>query len=161
MLYQTVRAFYSVWIYIKSVYRSLCPLPTESTYSNVWKVVYDDYTTESAPEADATYTNIDIVTRTKPNGQTDERRAIWYKDVIRKGYYHFELFDPCSPPWYMITCNSNDMTAELAPYICPGNVITRKFLDMFVKDGDWRIMHPETFEEVEFPSDQVVITNAQ
>lgn len=161
MLYQTVRAFHSVWIYIRGVYRSLCPLPTEPTFSNEWMMVTDDYTLERVSFPENMRTNIDIATRTAPNGHTDERRAIWHKDVTRKGYYHYHLFDLCSPPWYMITCNGKDMTAELAPYICPGNVIDREFLNIFVKDGNWRIMDPKTFEEVEFPSEPVVIQNAQ
>jgi len=72
------------------------------------------------------------------------------------------MFDQCIPPWYFVGSTENgsqvDHTADMDPYITPGNVIHLKFLyALFPNSTRWVYIHPETFEETDFPSEGISI----
>ena len=68
-----------------------------------------------------------------------------------------------SPPWFFIGCYDSakslqDKTAEMDEYIYPGNEITLEFLrHLFPGSQRWVYIHPETFDETEFPSEGIAI----
>lgn len=67
------------------------------------------------------------------------------------------------PPWFFIGCYDSakslqDKTCEMDEYVYPGNVITLAFLQhVFPGTQRWVYIHPETFEETDFPSEGIVI----
>jgi hypothetical protein len=68
-----------------------------------------------------------------------------------------------SPPWFFIGCYDSaeslqDRTCEMDDYVYPGNVITLALLQhLFPGTQRWVYIHPETFEETDFPSEGIVI----
>ncbi len=97
------------------------------------------------------------VIRTKPSGQIDEKVAIHHREKFSQYIDESELFDPVQPPWLMITCDGEDFTEVLHDYICRGNIITLDLLNLRFGQGKWRYLHPKTFEDVDFPSEGIVI----
>ena len=67
------------------------------------------------------------------------------------------------PPWFFIGCYDSaeslqDKTCEMDEYVYPGNVITLELLQhLFPGTQRWVYIHPETFEETDFPSEGIVI----
>lgn len=67
------------------------------------------------------------------------------------------------PPWFFIGCYDSakslqDKTCEMDEYVYPGNVITLDLLHhLFPGTQRWVYIHPETFEETDFPSEGIVI----
>ena len=67
------------------------------------------------------------------------------------------------PPWFFIGCYDSakslqDKTCEMDDYVYPGNTITLNLLKyLFPGSQRWVYIHPETFEETEFPSEGIVI----
>lgn len=67
------------------------------------------------------------------------------------------------PPWFFIgfydsAKSLQDNTSQLAEYIYPGNVITLDVLKhLYPGSQRWVYIHPETFEETEFPPEGIVI----
>ena len=67
------------------------------------------------------------------------------------------------PPWFFIGCYDSakslqDKTCEMDEYVYPGNVITLALLHhLFPGTQRWVYIHPETFEETDFPSEGIVI----
>jgi hypothetical protein len=106
---------------------------------------------------DDTFAIFQHVIRTKPSGQKDERCAIHYKDKFSQFKDNSELFDPVPPPWLMITCDGEDFTEMLHDYICRGNTITLEMLKLKYAKGQWSYLDPKTFEDVDFPSEGIVI----
>jgi hypothetical protein len=97
------------------------------------------------------------VIRTKPSGQIDEKCAIHYKNKFGHYLENSELFDPVQPPWLMIACDDEDFTDILHEYICRGNTITLDLLNLRFGQGKWTYLHSKTFEDVDFPSEGIVI----
>ena len=97
------------------------------------------------------------VIRTKPSGQVDEKVAIHYRDKFSHCLDEIDLFEPVQPPWLMITCDGEDFTDTLHEYICRGNTITLDLLKLRFGQGKWIYLHPKTFEDVDFPSEGIVI----
>jgi len=70
---------------------------------------------------------------------------------------------PPPPPWFFIGCYDSaksleDRTCEMDEYIYPGNTITQDLLQhLFPGSQRWVYIHPQTFEETEFPSEGIVI----
>ena len=70
---------------------------------------------------------------------------------------------PPPPPWFFIGCYDSakslqDKTYEMDEFIYPGNKITLELLQhVFPGSQRWVYIHPETFEETEFPSEGIVI----
>jgi len=70
---------------------------------------------------------------------------------------------PPPPPWFFIGCYDSaksleDKTYEMEEFIYPGNKITLELLQhVFPGSQRWVYIHPETFEETEFPSEGIVI----
>lgn len=161
-MYFFVKLFHTCWIQLRNIYRGWFPLSNKTLYTDSW-LMYDRSGIPRGVKqpvfSDDEPIAVHVITQTKPDGRSDERRAILFRDSTRDMYEPASLFAMCSPPWYVITCNNEDMTSELAPYVCPGNHITRFFLDILAK-GSWKYMHPKTFEELDFPSDEIVIKNA-
>ena len=97
------------------------------------------------------------------NGRT-KRRIIHHRgeqpDVV------YSVFPPSPPPpWFFIGCYDSaksleDKTYEMDDYVYPGNVITLDLLrELFKGTQRWVYIHPETFEETDFPSEGIVIQN--
>jgi hypothetical protein len=67
------------------------------------------------------------------------------------------------PPWFFIGCYDSaqslqDKTCEMEEYIYPGNVINMQLLKhLFPGTKRWVYIHPQTFEETDFPSEGIVI----
>lgn len=71
---------------------------------------------------------------------------------------------PCPPPpWFFIGCYDSakslqDKTADMDEYIYPGNEITLELLQhLFPGSQKWVYIHPQTFDETEFPSEGIAI----
>ena len=76
----------------------------------------------------------------------------------------YSVFPPTPPPpWFFIGCYDSaksleDKTPEMDDYIYPGNVITLDLLrHLFPGTRRWVYIHPQTFEETDFPSEGIVI----
>ena len=67
------------------------------------------------------------------------------------------------PPWFFIGCYDSakslqDKTSDMDDYVYPGNVITLELLHhLFPGTQRWVYIHPQTFEETDFPSEGIVI----
>jgi hypothetical protein len=68
-----------------------------------------------------------------------------------------------SPPWFFIGCYDSakslqDKTFEMDEYVYPGNKITLELLHhLFPGTQRWVYIHPQTFDETEFPSEGIAI----
>jgi len=159
--YKVVRFLHQVWIYIRNM--MVWSFPVTTKYESKWTMF--DCAGISTDVQSPTFTEndtiaIETVTRTRPDGRQDERCAIRYRDKEREHYSPEDLFRHCPPPWFVIYCDDLDMTDELAPFVCQGNNITKEFLNTIVLNKDWTYMHPQTFEETNFPSEGIVIKHA-
>lgn len=71
------------------------------------------------------------------------------------------------PPWFFIGCYDSaeslqDKTYEMEEYVYPGNVISTHLLKhLFPGTRRWVYIHPETFEETDFPSEGIVIAREE
>lgn len=139
-IYRTVRGFFM----IRNFFRKLCPSGRTQTEYQI--------------DVDKSHNKFDIqrVTRVRQDGRIDKKYAIWYIGSPRKFQDYATLFENVPPPWLSIRCGEKDMTAEMANYICKGNHIKPQFLESLSSDI-WYYMHPRTFEEVEFPSNGILI----
>lgn len=78
-------------------------------------------------------------------------------------------FTPCQPPWWFIGAKLRSgeevcITDTLAPFLVPGNVITRRLLDLLCPEisqnnmlSRWFYLDPTSFEEREFPADGITV----
>jgi hypothetical protein len=101
--------------------------------------------------------------------------TIEYSDGAKKHIVHPAGTSPASasgfsqflphppPPWFFIGCYDSaeslqDKTYEMEEYVYPGNVISAHLLKhLFPGTRRWVYIHPETFEETDFPSEGIVI----
>ena len=141
--------YYSLrgWIYLRE---SCCPrkntsVKTSSTYTSAWE------------EEGAFKTEI----RTYGNGLV--RRIVHPRGAENTAV--LILSHPPPPPWFFIGCYDSarslqDKTYEMDEYIYPGNKITLELLQHLVPGSQrWVYIHPQTFEETDFPSEGIVIEN--
>lgn len=151
-------AYYGIraWLFVKSVFGSICGLrETKKLQSNV----------ESAPPSSTRihYPLFTIETFTFLNG--DKKHAVLHPGEKATTYKDFDRSN-IRPPWFFIGCYDSakslqDKTSEMDDYIYPGNVITNDLLQHLYPGAQrWVYIHPETFEEMEFPSDGIVIQDA-
>jgi hypothetical protein len=105
--------------------------------------------------------------------------TIEYSDGAKKHIVHpvgtfpasasaFSQFLPHPPPpWFFIGCYDSaeslqDKTYEMEEYVYPGNVISTQLLKhLFPGTRRWVYIHPETFEETDFPSEGIVIAREE
>jgi hypothetical protein len=153
-----IRGLFKCWIRIRNCCKRR---PKTLEYKTYWFKLYNDGMFElvyGQPKfTDDTFAIFQSVVRTKPSGQKDERCAIHYKDKFGHYLENSELFDPVQPPWLMITCDGEDFTEVLHDYICRGNTITLEMLKLKYAKGEWSYLDPKTFEDVDFPSEGIVI----
>lgn len=76
----------------------------------------------------------------------------------------YSAFPPSPPPpWFFIGSYDSakslqDKTYEMDDYVYPRNVITLDLLrELFPGTQRWVYIHPQTFEETDFPSEGIVI----
>ena len=152
-----LRNVFTCWIRIRNCCRRR---PKQTEYKTIWTMLYSNgvFKRVKIPkfEEDALIA-FQTVTRTKPSGQIDEKTAIHYRHKYSQLLEDSELFDPVRPPWLMITCDGEDYTEILHEYICNGNTITLDFLNLKFNEGKWTYLNPLTFEDVDFPSEGIVI----
>lgn len=140
LAYWAVRSYHTCWASARSYYRWLCS-STDTVFTSKWVILADAYSVEE-------------VTRTRPGGSTETRRAICAPG--RKSYEYADLFEPVQQPWLSIWCEHRDMTAQMAPYICKWNLVTPAFLES-IEPNNWYIMDPKTFDHVKFPYGGILI----
>jgi len=105
------------------------------------------------------YPDFSIETLSFLNG--DHKHIIHTGGVIRRK--PVERTTNLRPPWFFIGCYDSarslqDKTSEMDEYIYPGNVITLNILKhLYPGSQRWVYIHPETFEETDFPSEGIVI----
>ena len=144
--------YYSLrgWIYLREF---CCPRKkslndVKTSYTSTW-------------EDEAAAFNFKIEIRTYGNGLV--RRV-----VHPRGEENTTVLTPSRPPpppWFFIGCYDSarslqDKTYEMDEYIYPGNKITLELLQrVFPGSQRWVYIHPQTFEETEFPSEGIVIEN--
>jgi len=115
----------------------------KNLYSSVWEI-YDDFKIE---------------TRTYCNGLV--KRVVHPSGAENTSVLKLSL--PPAPPWFFIGCYDSakslqDKTFEMDEYIYPGNKITPRLLQhLFPGTQRWVYIHPETFDETEFPSEGIAI----
>lgn len=152
-----VRTIFKCWIRMRNCCRKR---PKSTEYKRSWTILYENGSLECRRHplmTEDTVAIFETVTRIKPTGQTDLKTAIHHNGKVSQFVEQEELFVSVPPPWLMITCDGEDYTDALHDYICPGNTITDKILKMLFKKGKWVIMDPKTFEDVDFPSEGIVI----
>ena len=100
-----------------------------------------------------------IETRTYSNGLV--KRVVHPYGSINTSILQMNL--PPPPPWFFIGCYDSaksleDKTYEMDEYIYPGNTITLQLLQhLFPGTQRWVYIHPQTFDETEFPSEGIAI----
>ena len=100
---------------------------------------------------------LEQVIRTRENGtRVSKYRIHWYNHHRNEITYE-ELFQHVMPPWLMISKDGEDFTEELHPYIAKGNIIRIHFLNWRFGEGKWKILDTKTFDEVDFPSQGIII----
>jgi hypothetical protein len=117
------------------------------------------------PESHWKYGNVfDIQTLEYSNGRT--KRVVYPASASsHKNRQQTIRFVPPTPPppWFFIGCYDSakslqDKTYEMDDYVYPGNTITLELLQhLFPGSQRWVYIHPQTFEETEFPSEGIVI----
>ena len=163
-LFRIVRFMHYLWISTRKMLRQICRTPSETYYETRWFMYNDDRSmlhVDKPVFSDQAKIAIERVVRFKPDGRSDERHAIWYRDKSRQQYEYSDLFQPCSPPWFLISADDTDVTSIYAPYVCPGNFISLEFLNTSLEAKKWIIMDTKTFEDSEFPSEGIIIKNAE
>jgi hypothetical protein len=152
-----IRTMFRCWIRVRNCCRRK---PKVTEYKTYWFKLYKDgmYELVGQPRfTENTFAIFQNVIRTKPSGQKDEKCAVYYTDKFGHYLENSELFDPVQPPWLMITCDGEDFTEVLHSYVCRGNTITLDMLKLKYAKGKWSYLHPKTFEDVDFPSEGIVI----
>jgi hypothetical protein len=147
-------AYYGIraWLFVKSTIASICGCrESKKLQSNIesppssTRIHYPLFTIETF-----TFLNGDKKHAVLPPGE----KAKSYKDCNRSNI---------RPPWFFIgyydsAKSLQDKTSEMDDYIYPGNLITNDLLQhLYPGAKRWVYIHPETFEEMEFPSDGIVI----
>lgn len=116
------------------------------------------------PESHWAYGNVfDIQTLVYANGIT--KRAVYPAAASSHKNRPPIGFTPPSPspPWFFIGCYDSakslqDKTFEMDEYVYPGNKITLELLQhVFPGTQRWVYIHPQTFDETEFPSEGIPI----
>ena len=105
----------------------------------------------------------DIQTLEYSNGRT--KRVVYPASAQSHNNRHSIGFAPPypPPPWFFIGCYDSakslqDKTCEMDDYVYPGNTITLDLLQhLFPGTQRWVYIHPQTFEETDFPSEGIVI----
>jgi hypothetical protein len=137
-MYYGIRA----WLLVKSICCACKRL--RSTQITVGRVEYPLFTIE---------------TLTLANGDTKHVVYPFNEESLRPAFDRSKIH----PPWFFIGCYDSarslqDKTSELDPYIYPGNKITTDLLQHICPGSRrWVYIHPETFEETDFPSEGIVI----
>ena len=152
-----VRGIFKCWIRMRNCCRRR---PKTTEYKTIWHMLYSDGMFERVDKPKFEKNAViafQHVTRTKPSGQVDEKVAIHYREKYSVCLDESELFDPVQPPWLMISCDDEDFTDTLHEYICRGNTITLDLLNLRFGQGKWTYLNPKTFEDVDFPSEGIVI----
>jgi hypothetical protein len=93
------------------------------------------------------------------------KTAIHWVDDSRAPYFYSHLFDQPPAPWFFIGYRNADgtvvdCTADLDRFVVYDNYITVELLYTLIpasKGKTWAYIHPKTFEEVEFPSEGILI----
>jgi hypothetical protein len=100
------------------------------------------------------------------NGRTKRRVFHQGGEKENKTEVNYSVFPPSPPPpWFFIGSYESakgleDKTYEMDEYVYPGNVITLELLrELFPGTQRWVYIHPQTFEETDFPSEGIVIGN--
>jgi hypothetical protein len=153
-----IRAIFKCWIRVRNSCRRR---PKTTQYKTSWTMLYKNGSfalVDSPTFIENTIMAFETVTRVKPSGQIDIKTAVHHKNKVSQFMDPSEIFDHTMPPWLMISCNGEDYTDALHPYICKGNTITLQMLNMLFQKGDWTYMNPKTFEEEDFPSEGIVIS---
>jgi len=116
------------------------------------------------PKSHWTYGNVfDIQTLVYANGIT--KRVVHPAAASSHKNRPIISFTPPSPPppWFFIGCYDSakslqDKTFEMEEYVYPGNNITIELLQhIFPGTQRWVYIHPQTFDETEFPSEGIAI----
>lgn len=101
-------------------------------------------------------------------GNGGKKRVIHPAGTSNPSAGAFSQFVPRPPPpWFFIGCYDSaeslqDKTFEMEEYIYPGNVISAHLLKhLFPGTKRWVYIHPETFEETDFPSEGIVIAQEE
>jgi len=108
------------------------------------------------------YDNFTIQNLRYSNGRT--KHVVHRGEVDRERNVSYAISPPYPlPPWFFIGCYDSakslqDKTCEMDDYVYPGNVITLDLLQhLFPGTQRWVYIHPQTFEETDFPSEGIVI----
>jgi hypothetical protein len=152
VLYYGIRA----WLFVKS---TCCPCKCKRLRRTA-----DIPTTPAVLRRRVEYPLFTIETLTLANGDT--KHIVYPCNAEEKSRRHASFdFDRSKihPPWFFIgfydsARSLQDNTTELDDYIYPGNKITTDLLK-HIRPGSqrWVYIHPETFEETDFPSEGIVI----
>lgn len=161
ILFYAVRAWHTTawWL------RKLCPHDEDYVeYVHDEAVVYTREGTRIRPTGGGLSREhpyyVDTIVRYRAFGRSDTRCVVVSYDTPLDApeYTYDQIFaSNIPPPWLAISCDSTDMTADLAPYVCKGNRITLDFLNTVFNRGNWRYLNPTTFEECDFPSEGILI----
>lgn len=101
------------------------------------------------------------VNRARPTGHHD------YKSMILPNHRD-DPWEPVQPPWWFVGAQMDDgeifaVTDMLADFLVVNNRITLDLLERLNYDipknriHRWFYIHPDTFEELEFPSEGIVV----
>lgn len=159
-----VRAYHAILDFVEMF------MPVETVYSSSWKICNPDTseyvigdTREEFSITDDFSFIIHYVRKSKGLHE-DFRAAVHWPELCRDGYVMKDLFDSPPPPWLFIGYRDEkdtyDCTEMLRQFVCYGNMIHVDLLNFLVPEGrgkTWVYINPKTFEEVEFPSDGMVI----
>jgi hypothetical protein len=93
------------------------------------------------------------------------KTAVHWVDHHRAPYFYTHMFQQPPAPWFFIGYKETDdsivdCTAELDRIVMYDNFITADLLHTLIpssREKTWVYVHPKTFEEVEFPSDGILI----
>jgi hypothetical protein len=93
------------------------------------------------------------------------RMAVHHNSISRDPYFVENLFiKPCAP-WLFIGYRSDEGTVDctdvMSEFVCEGNYITQELLYSALPESrgqQWVYLHPKTFEESDFPSEGILIT---
>ena len=138
VMYYGIRA----WLFVKSI----CCVCRGSRPTNI-------------PVRRVKYPLFTIETLTLANGDTKHIVHMFNDEGRRPAFDRSKIH----PPWFFIGCYDSakslqDKTSELDEYIYPGNKITSDLLQHICPGSQrWVYIHPETFEETDFPSEGIVI----